>query len=59
MRILGNILWFILGGFWMGLGWCLVALACFVTIIGVPFGIQHIKRALLALAPIGQTIVST
>jgi uncharacterized membrane protein YccF (DUF307 family) len=35
------------------------ALACFVTIIGIPFGIQHLKLAVIALAPIGQTVVTT
>ena len=34
------------------------AIACFITIIGIPFGIQHLKLAGLALAPIGQTVVS-
>jgi uncharacterized membrane protein YccF (DUF307 family) len=33
--------------------------ACFVTIIGIPFGIQHIKLAVISLAPIGQTIVDS
>jgi uncharacterized membrane protein YccF (DUF307 family) len=31
--------------------------ACFITIIGIPFGIQHIKLALIALAPIGLQVV--
>jgi uncharacterized membrane protein YccF (DUF307 family) len=35
----------------------LSALVCFITIIGIPFGIQHLKLAGLALAPIGKTIV--
>jgi uncharacterized membrane protein YccF (DUF307 family) len=33
------------------------AIACFITIIGIPFGIQHLKLAGIALFPIGQTIV--
>jgi uncharacterized membrane protein YccF (DUF307 family) len=32
-------------------------MACFVTIVGIPFGIQHIKLALIALAPIGTQVV--
>ncbi len=51
MRTLGNILW-------LAIGHQCSALACFVTIIGIPFDIQHIKLALIALAPIGKTIVS-
>jgi len=36
---------------------CPSALACFISIIGIPFGIQHIKLALIALAPIGMQVV--
>jgi uncharacterized membrane protein YccF (DUF307 family) len=31
---------------------------CFVTIIGIPFGIQHFKLAGISLAPIGMTVVT-
>jgi uncharacterized membrane protein YccF (DUF307 family) len=54
---LGNVIWFIFAGWWLALGHLASALCCFVTIIGIPFGIQHIKLALLALAPVGKTIV--
>jgi uncharacterized membrane protein YccF (DUF307 family) len=54
---IGNVLWFIFAGVWLALGHLASALACFVTIIGIPFGVQHIKLALIALAPIGKTIV--
>ena len=57
--LLGNVLWFLFAGWWLAIGHLVAALACFVTIIGIPFGVQHIKLALLALAPIGQTIVSS
>jgi len=36
MRTVGNILWFVFGGVWMGLGWWLAGLICAVTIIGIP-----------------------
>jgi uncharacterized membrane protein YccF (DUF307 family) len=55
---IGNIFWFIIAGIWLAIGHLVSALACFVTIIGIPFGIQHIKLAVIALAPIGKTIVS-
>lgn len=55
--MLGNIVWFIVAGVWLAIGHLTSALACFVSIIGIPFGIQHIKLALISLAPIGQTIV--
>lgn len=56
--IVGNIIWFIFAGIWLALGHLLSALFCFITIIGIPFGIQHLKLAGISLAPIGKTIVS-
>ncbi|MDD2967144.1 MAG: YccF domain-containing protein [Desulfovibrionaceae bacterium] len=54
---LGNVLWFVLAGVWIALGHVFSALACALTIIGIPFAWQHLKLAALALCPIGQTIV--
>ena len=54
---LGNVIWFIFAGVWLAIGHLLSALLCFITIIGIPFGIQHLKLAGLAVAPIGKTIV--
>lgn len=59
MGAIGNIIWFVFAGVWLAIGHIMSALACFVTIIGIPFGIQHLKLAVIALAPIGQTIVTT
>lgn len=53
----GNVLWFIFAGVWLAIGHLLSAVACFVTIIGIPFGLQHLKLAAMTLAPIGKTIV--
>ena len=58
LGLVGNVIWFVLAGWWLAIGHLVSALACFVTIIGIPFGIQHMKLALVALAPIGKTIVS-
>lgn len=55
---LGNVLWFIFGGWWLALGHVFSAVVCFVTILGIPFGIQHLKLAGIAIAPIGKTIVT-
>jgi len=55
---LGNIVWFVFAGVWLAIGHVMSALLCFVTIIGIPFGWQHIKLAALTLAPIGKTVVS-
>jgi uncharacterized membrane protein YccF (DUF307 family) len=58
LGFLGNLIWFIFAGVWLAIGHIISALANFVTIIGIPFGIQHLKLAGIALAPIGKTIVS-
>lgn len=54
---LGNIVWFFVAGIWLALGHVFSAIACFASIIGIPFGIQHLKLAAISLFPIGQTIV--
>ena len=54
----GNIIWFIFAGVWLALGHVACAIANFVTIIGIPFGVQHLKLAGIALAPIGKTVVT-
>ena len=58
LGMVGNIIWFILAGIWLAIGHIVSAIACFITIIGIPFGIQHLKLAGISLAPIGKTIVS-
>lgn len=57
LGLVGNIIWFVVAGVWLAIGHVISAAACFVTIIGIPFGIQHLKLAAIALAPIGKTIV--
>ncbi|WP_199774279.1 YccF family protein [Salinibacter altiplanensis] len=54
---LGNVLWFLLCGWWLALGHLATAAALIVTIIGIPFGIQHVKIAAFTLAPVGRTVV--
>ena len=58
LGLVGNVVWFVLAGIWLAIGHVLCALACFVTIIGIPFGIQHLKLGGIALAPIGKTVVT-
>ena len=57
LGLLGNVIWFVFAGFWLAVAHIMVALALFLTIIGIPFGIQHLKLAGIALAPVGKTIV--
>lgn len=56
--VIGNIIWFVLAGVWLAIGHIISAVACFVTIIGIPFALQHLKLAVISLAPIGKTVVS-
>ena len=55
MKTIGNILWFVLGGIWLALGYAIGGLVMCITIIGIPFGIQSFKLASLALWPFGYT----
>lgn len=57
LGLLGNVVWFVLAGVWLAIGHLMTALALFVTIIGIPFGWQHLKLAALTLAPVGKTVV--
>jgi len=57
MRILGNILWLVLGGIITAIEYFISSLILMITIIGIPFGIQTLKLGLLALWPFGKTTV--
>ena len=50
---LGNVLWFLFAGLWIFISHVGLAIALAVTIIGIPFSVQHLKLALLALWPFG------
>jgi len=54
---IGNIIWLVFAGLWIALGHIFAGLICSITIIGIPFGLQHFKLAKIALSPIGKTIV--
>lgn len=54
---LGNILWLILGGWWLALAHLVHAVVLAITIIGLPFAWAHLKLAGLALWPIGKMVV--
>ncbi len=57
MRIVGNILWFLLGGMFVGLAWVVVGILWCVTIIGFPVGLQCFKMAGLTFFPFGKEII--
>jgi uncharacterized membrane protein YccF (DUF307 family) len=55
--VLLNIIWFIFAGWYIALSHLLIAVAEFVSIIGIPFALKDLQLAMLALAPIGKTVV--
>lgn len=59
MNLLLNILWIILGGLLVCLEYIVGSVLLMITIIGIPFGLQSLKLALLALCPFGQRVAST
>lgn len=58
MKLLGNILWLILGGLLVALYYWIVGLLICITIIGIPFGVQLIKLGNFALWPFGHEVQS-
>ena len=59
MNTLGNLLWIILGGFLVFFFYLLGSIILMITIIGIPFGIQTLKMANLALFPFGREAVQS
>jgi uncharacterized membrane protein YccF (DUF307 family) len=57
MRLVLNVIWFVLAGIWMAIGYVLAALICFVLIITIPFGIASLRIAVFALWPFGKTVI--
>lgn len=53
MSVLGNILWIVLGGLIVSLMYILGGLLMCITVIGIPFGLQHFKLARYSLFPFG------
>lgn len=56
LYILMNVLWLICGGIWIALTHALFGLLLCITIIGIPFGLQHFKLTSLAINPFGRDI---
>ena len=56
MRLLGNIIWIVFGGWMIALEYICGGIALCLTIVGIPFGIQCFKLAILGFAPFGQHI---
>ncbi|MYW95399.1 YccF domain-containing protein [Amycolatopsis rubida] len=57
MRLILNVIWLVLAGFWMALGYLLAGVVCCVLIVTIPFGIASFRIANYALWPFGRTVV--
>ncbi|MGH7025546.1 MAG: YccF domain-containing protein [Caulobacteraceae bacterium] len=51
-----NAIWFIFAGWWIALTHLIIGVVQGLTIIGIPFAVQHFKLAALAIAPVGKTL---
>jgi len=56
MKFLGNIIWLVFGGIIISAEYLISSILLMVTIIGIPFGLQTLKLAILALWPFGAEI---
>jgi uncharacterized membrane protein YccF (DUF307 family) len=59
MGTLFNLVWLVLGGWYLAIQHILIGLGLCLTLIGIPFGLQHLKLAIISLAPVGTEIVRT
>lgn len=59
LSVIGNIIWVILAGWWLVIGYIVTAAALAITIIGIPLAIGNIKLIPIALWPFGREIVET
>ncbi|MCG3750321.1 MULTISPECIES: YccF domain-containing protein [unclassified Amycolatopsis] len=57
MRLILNVIWLVLAGFWMALGYLFAGVVCCVLIVTIPFGIASFRIANYALWPFGRTVV--
>ncbi|HEX2969683.1 MAG TPA: YccF domain-containing protein [Bacteroidales bacterium] len=58
LYILMNIIWLLTGGLWIAITHAFFGLLLCITIIGIPFGLQHFKLTAIALNPFGRDIVN-
>ncbi|MCA3709538.1 MAG: YccF domain-containing protein [Phenylobacterium sp.] len=54
-----NVIWLVLGGWYLAIQHILIGAGLCLTVIGIPFGLQHLKLAIISLAPVGTEIVRT
>ena len=57
MNVILNIIWLVLSGFWLAIGYVIAGIVCCILIITIPFGIASFRIAGYALWPFGRTVV--
>lgn len=57
MRLIGNIVWVLLAGWWLAIGYVLAAIINAIFIITIPFAVQSFKLAGLVLWPFGKVVI--
>ena len=57
MRTLGNVIWIVFGGIFIAVEYVIASVGLMVTIIGIPFGLQSLKLAEMALLPFDKKAV--
>ena len=55
--LIGNIVWFVLAGWWLALGHLITGVLMCLTIIGIPLGLANFKLIPVALTPFGRDII--
>jgi uncharacterized membrane protein YccF (DUF307 family) len=58
LYIIMNVIWLLTGGIWIALSHAFFGVLLCITIIGIPFGMQHFKLTAIALSPFGRDIVN-
>ncbi len=57
LSLILNIVWLVFAGWWLALHHLILAVMLAVTIIGIPFALQHLKLAVISLAPVGKDVI--
>ncbi|MET9232284.1 YccF domain-containing protein [Lentzea sp. NPDC003310] len=57
MRLILNVIWLVLAGFWMAVGYAVAGIICCILIITIPWGIASFRIANYALWPFGREVV--
>ena len=57
LYILMNVIWLLTGGIWIAASHAIFGVLLCITVIGIPFGLQHFKLASIALSPFGRDII--